>query len=390
MRAAMALLVALAAAIASSSAAAEPIWLEPFGSGVAALHDDGTVVRNAQSQGGADRLASAWQSDRLLACDDRLLGVDGSGRLAVAGPGGAVGPAVSPHADALCLPDGSVVAVSIDGSTILRLDRDLEVEAERSIAALPDTQLVAVGDAVALLVDPTFRYRHGVLGDEIEAAGVAVLRAADLEPVATWTLEAPAVLEQRGLAATELWRAADGTPTWGLIVTRSTPNRGAQVVVLGLQGDDLREIAAGAPIGRPNRWLHVFAADRDSAWSVRTPHLGGPLVRWRLPNAPRAPGTAPSALTGETFALGVTSHLLGSRNLEQAILLAPDPAQPGVDLLVVRCAARCQVTAELPLSGRLTTNLAAVSTAAGPVVFAGDDTGAVLRFPLDLRGEVRR
>lgn len=408
---------AAAEVLATPSAPAQ--WLEPTADGVVALLRDGRAVRLEGHR--TLEAAGAWRGDRLVRCGDRVLGVDAEGRLAmVTGSvaGSARGPRVSAHATPACLPSGEVVALGEDGRTLYRLSADLAVLARGTVEALPDTGVELVpavaplaatpprstGDAapplLALLSEPTFRYRHGVLGDEVEAGGVTLLRPDDLGAVARLALPADEVVEQ--LRVTPFtWRDDDDRLRRGAFVTVSSEAEGAGVVALEAlpggptgAGARLERLAAAPPIGTGHRWLNLFAARDGRAYAVHTPHLGGPLVRYRLVGARDA-----VTLRTDAFALGVTNHVIGSRNLDLGALLPATAA--GLDLLalpsrdlrtlrVVACREACRVVAELPLAGRLSSNVAAVRDGRGLHLYAGDDSGAVHRFDLDAGGRLRR
>lgn len=382
-------LLALSAARAEVVAVLTPpaVWLEPAPDALWALQEDGTVVR--VGDGGNRVAASGWTSDELWSCDGRVFGVDGRGRLA--STDGFVGPFVAIHATPACLPGGGLAAVSADGTAVMRLTAELEVVVREDVAALPDTVIQHVpqpgllrnegspSGVLALLAEPTFRYRHGALGDELEAGAVVILDAATLRPLDRFRVEPPAVIEQR----TAIPFQSRGRS--GLLVTTAADDAGAAVLALELEsrGSDvsLRALGAGEPVGRDQRWLHAFAARGDRAYAVRTPHLGGPLERYRI----RA-----GAIQAQRWDLGVTSHAFGSRNLQQAILLPLHddmdrlvlPARSLRTLRLVTCSRECGVARDVRLSGRLNSNIAAVAAPGGSWarIFAADDGGAIHAF----------
>jgi hypothetical protein len=89
------------------------------------------------------------------------------------------------------------------------------------------------------------------------------------------------------------------------------------VVAVGLGPAGLAVIAEGPPVGAGFRWTHVLgAADLAGdgvplVLAVRTPHLGGVLTAYRRRGR---------VLVPVAQAAGYSSHALGSRNLEQAVL----------------------------------------------------------------------
>jgi len=376
---ALLLVVALGAAFGPRAQAAAVLWVTPTAQGAATLQGDGEVRLRA-ADGSVTVLARSARGDSLRWCDGRVLGIDGDGRLRAFGAAPPeVGPAVSPHSRPACLSGGRVVALSSDAREVLLLSPDLKTIASHTLDALPDGDPIPLGDGVAVLSHPTQRYRHGVLGDEIEAAAVTLLRQHDLSPIATLTLAAPAVIEQRRVQPF----AAAGA--YGMLITRSTPDEGAGVQAIALRTGALVPVASAPPIGAGERWLNLFAASGDHAYAVRTPHLGGPLERFRKAGA---------RLEVSRFALAVTNHQIGSRNLDLALLLPPPSgasvdvlALPTLDLRSVRLVAcddaGCTPVAMLKLHAPLSSNLAARWRGARLALYAGEADGELQSFLLD-------
>lgn len=346
------LLAAPAAAWAQRGDASEPlasvtlpsaaVSLAPHGAGVAALLADGRLVHVA---GGRIRtLAQGLDGEVLVACGERLVAVDGTGALAIAG--GPVGPRVSLHATPGCLPDGGVLAIAADGTQLMRLDAELAVVARTALAVLPDAEPVELeGGDWAVPVAATLRYRHGVLGDEVESAGVAIVDPDRLEVVARWNAPNDRVIEQRRVTP---FPAAG---RWGLIATVSGGGDGGALEVLaaggvagGVAADGpaagpaagaaaapaaLTRRAAAPGLGRERLWRHVLGVSGARIYAVATPHLGGPLERWTLRGGEEVLGR-------EAFALDATSHRIGRRELDLAQLLPRAPGDPdGLDLLLL-------------------------------------------------------
>ncbi len=129
----------------------------------------------------------------------------------------------------------------------------------------------------AWLTGSTSRYRHGILGDEIEASGLAVIDRAgkryNLE------LDKKSVFEDRKVRIADLDK--DGQEE--LIVVRSYLDSGAALAVYGIRGNKLVSIAETPSIGLSNRWLNpAIVADVDNDGEleisyVETPHIGGIL-----------------------------------------------------------------------------------------------------------------
>lgn len=384
---------------------APAVSLAPHGAGVAALLADGRLVHVA---GGRLRtLAQGRDGEVLVACGERLLAIDGAGALTVAG--GPVGPRVSLHATPGCLPDGGVLAIAADGTHLMRLDAGLAVVARTALAVLPDAEPVRLEDGSwAVPVTPTLRYRHGVLGDEVESAGVAIVGPDRLEVVARWDAPNDRVIEQRRVTP---FPAAG---RWGLIATVSGAGDGGALEVLaadgpgdgaaaGAAGGAGRDAAGGAPaplrrratapgLGRERLWRHVLGVSGSRMYTVATPHLGGPLERWTLRDGEEA-------LTREAFALDVTSHRIGRRELDLGRLLPRAAGDPdGLDLLLlpsrrldrlnlVACdGAGCRSVADVPLPAPLAAAPWATRTGDGGVeAWVADRDGGLrrVRIPRD-------
>lgn len=200
--------------------------------------------------------------------------------------------------------------------SITRYDGAVPYIADETTAAgggLPDG-LVAThegGDIEAAWYDePTDRYRHGIMGDAIEAGALVVqtpdgsehrLRLPDAE-----------VFEDRYPRLADL----DGDGTVEAVTIRSSAYAGAAVTIYGLEGERLVEKATTAFIGTPNRWLNIagiaayLGADDDEPALqiayVTTPHIGGSL---------KLIGYRRGALSIHGEAYGFSNHWIGSQEL---------------------------------------------------------------------------
>ena len=110
-----------------------------------------------------------------------------------------------------------------------------------------------------------------------------------------------------------IWADLNGDGQREIIVTLSDSAQGAQVVVYSESGERL---AAGPAVGRGNRWRHQLAVapfgvnGEPELAEVLTPHIGGIAGFYRL--------------DGDSLNLvaqhgGVTSHPIGSRNLDMGL-----------------------------------------------------------------------
>jgi hypothetical protein len=134
----------------------------------------------------------------------------------------------------------------------------------------------------AWLADPTDRYRHGVLGDELEAARLVVETRAgkrlqvDLPLTRVFEDLEPRIVD------------VDGNSRDEIIVVESDTALGASLAVYGIVDDRLVRIAATPFLGRPNRWLNPLGVgdfDGDAKPDialVATPHIGGILRLYRF------------------------------------------------------------------------------------------------------------
>jgi hypothetical protein len=185
-------------------------------------------------------------------------------------------------------------------------------ERRLAVQALPDARLVSDDTGlVAVLGGATQeRYRHGVLGDAIEATQLVLLTAEPaLRIVRFIELSAPDVVE--GIAP--IWADLDEDGTRELVVTVSNSTSGGRIVVYGTDG---QRMAEGPGFEHGGRWRHAIAVapfatnGMPELAVVRTPHIGGVVEFYRLVDRElRLTASLP----------GYTSHVLGSRNLDMAI-----------------------------------------------------------------------
>jgi len=213
---------------------------------------------------------------------------------------------------------GALLALARDGA-LLRIDRlgaDARVAARLSINALPDARIaLSPSGEVVVPSDATERYAHGVLGDAVEAGALAAAALTGPRLVALEPLTLPPTEVFEDLRALLADVDGDGQPE--ALITRSSLGQGGAVLALGRRAGRWETLAAARPLGRPQRWVHVVGAadlDGDGAVEVvwlRTPHLGGVLEAARVRGGALEPVAAHA---------GLSSHALGSRNLEQAAL----------------------------------------------------------------------
>lgn len=349
---------------------APAVWLAAEGPQIYAITAAADLLGVYNGQ--ATRLAKNFSSAFITACAGRVVGVNDAGQLRVWNGRvvqGVPGAALSPLAHPLCLPSG-IVAVSRAGD-LLRFEPTADGwrESARTAArALPDAQLNLAdldgsGEAVVALTRPdAARYAHGILGDAVEATELTLFERHSLKVRSRLRLSDPLVFEDLQARPVRLTDYRDV-----LAVVRSSPSGGGALALVEGSGNTLTFRAVGPDFGQPSRWLAPVVGF-GQLWAVRTPHIGGQLVRY----TPVGDTLKASAPFGD-----LSNHSIGSRNLNEAVLSAPNrlvvPSQDRRRLLALDCRAACRVTGQLALRGTLTSNL----LSAGSQVFAGDSGGTL-------------
>lgn len=216
-----------------------------------------------------------------------------------------------------------LLAVAADGALVLiaGLPSGPRVVSRVEAQALPDARITVgsldgvTGTQAMVLSDGTDRYRHGILGDKIEASAVAVVSVAPnaLTISFRYGVRPPAVIEDLIPIVAPIGEGRRPA----LVVVKSVPRQGSSVLVLGWRESGLEPLAEGPAFGLSNRWAHVIGAADVSGdgipklVAVNTPHFSGVLVAYERRAA---------ALTPLTKALGYSSHAIGTRNQDQAVI----------------------------------------------------------------------
>ncbi|MEM7469874.1 MAG: VCBS repeat-containing protein [Pseudomonadota bacterium] len=150
--------------------------------------------------------------------------------------------------------------------------------------------------------EPTSRYAHGVLGDDIEYGALLLKR--DGHPNTRFILPETRVFED---VAPRL-HDVDGDGDNEVIVVESEAQTGAQLAIY----DESGKIAATPHIGTRNRWLApIGVADLDGDGFVEVayidrPHLAKTLRVWRFKDG---------ALTPVADLAGLSNHRIGERDI---------------------------------------------------------------------------
>lgn len=239
-------------------------------------------------------------------------------------------PMLTPHAGFRILPFGIIAVAHEDDrrALVVRLEPGPSgswAETARAVdAVLPDARPLQVdldgpgsaddGHIVVLAGPDGARYRHGALGDAIEATRLVYLERHGLEPLRSMTLPAPYVFED--LAPRPItWRGGRG-----LLTVRSGPH-GAQLAIVAAsrdRPDGLQIEALGEPIGTTGRWL-APTTDGRYLLAVHTPHISGVLYEYQAEG---------DRLSARSVVAGVSNHAFGEREIDLAawidsLLLVP-------------------------------------------------------------------
>ena len=251
-------------------------------------------------------------------------------------------------------------------------------EERLALNALPDARILVDEDERLLIYSrPTNRYEHAVLGDDLEASGMVLVETVS-GLAALWQIDLDV-----GEGIAPLWADFDGDGRREIVATVSDAAQGARLVVFT---DDGLPLASGDAIGQGFRWRHqlaiaAFAADEPELAVVRTPHSGGIVEFYQRRG---------QTLDIATQLDGYNSHLPGSRNLDMGLagdfdgdgeleLLLPtaDFARLGA---VARTSFGAEAKWDVPIGGRLSTNIAAVQQADGGLLVGAGHEGEVLRI----------
>lgn len=244
---------------------------------------------------------------------------------------------------------------------------------------LPDTEITVANGTRAWLTGPTTRYRHGVLGDAIEAEGLEVETQ---ERRLSFRLGHDAVFEDRRVRLVDM--DADGRQE--ALVVKAYADRGAALALYRIGRDRIEPVAESRAIGIPHRWLNPVGTGRFTGTgetmiaAVLTPHLTGSLRLYRLKG---------DALEPVASIDGFTNHIIGSRDLDLARIVdvdgdsVPEVVIPSLDrrsLAVISFSdERPRILSRHPLPGRIRALAEPVRDTVSAVLDDGSVVAIVLR-----------
>jgi hypothetical protein len=274
---------------------------------------------------------------------------------------------------------GENMNVYIDSNGDLVLSGDDEILHRLELNAMLDARLVTNSDGLmAVYINPTDqRYVHGIMGDRLEAASIAILEITENQLQIASIIDLPNSDVFEGLLP--LWADVDADGSPDLVTTVSNNNEGAQIQVYSVSGQLL---ASGPAIGTGQRWRHQLAwgafgpGGELELVDVLTPHIGGVVEFYRY---------ADGQLNVVATQSGYTSHVNGSRNLDMAV--AGDFNGDEQLEIVVPSQSRYQIAAiqhnddgnlvnwEFDVGGRIITNLSAINHTSGLSLAVGTDQG---------------
>lgn len=187
----------------------------------------------------------------------------------------------------------------------------------------------APGIVSAWYSQPTRRYDHGILGDDIEGGSLMVKdHTGNLH---TYRLAANSVFEDLTPRLVDL----DGDGRAEVITIRSFLDAGASLAVFGLRGGKLKLIASTPPIGLSHRWLNIAGIkdlNRNGTIDIAivvTPHIGGTLEIWSYTGG---------KLVKTASKYGFSNHFIGSRN--QGLSATGDVNNDGIPEIAIPDAAQ--------------------------------------------------
>lgn len=168
--------------------------------------------------------------------------------------------------------DDDIIPVPINTQIVLsQLSDNYDLLPEMMVAVDPDST------TFAQYAQPTNKYLHGILGDQVEAEQLVVVEGGVFYEL---TLDSLHLFEDIRPRIYDVDN--DNQPEY--ITIRTHVQRGGAIAIYKVINGQLTELSSIDEIGIPNRWLNIAAIDDldddgtiEIAW-VETPHIGGTLT----------------------------------------------------------------------------------------------------------------
>ncbi len=222
---------------------------------------------------------------------------------------------VSPLTHPIPVNDFEVLYINRDGDVVL--GREEGVVMSLPLNVQPDARMVMNQNGqIALYANSTDqRYVHGIMGDNFEGSTLIILDIKDSEIRILARVDLPGEDIYEGIAP--FWADLSGNGVEDLVTTVSNSTLGAKLRAYIWDGSQIKQEVDGPAIGQGNRWRHQLGAGalgpngEIEIVDVLTPHIGGTLEFYRLDGS--------SLKIVEKFP-SVTTHVIGSRNLDQTAI----------------------------------------------------------------------
>ena len=242
-----------------------------------------------------------------------------------------------------------------------------------SSAQLPPDALVdgrvATGTrdiARAWLAEPTTRYDHGILGDNIEAGSLVIETRDGARHVLRLTSDAVFEDLEPRLADLDM----DGHDE--VVLVKTYLKRGSTIAIVSARDGKYDIVAETPPLGAPHRWLDpIGIADfngdgKPDIALVRQPHVVGSLEIWTWQD---------QRLFKVMEIADAANHIAGTRAIHMAAVGdfdgdgIADIAVPSLDrsrLRIIGFSKGAHDIADIPLPSAVATNISLVKKASGP------------------------
>jgi hypothetical protein len=262
--------------------------------------------------------------------------------------------------------------------------------AEAPRGALPGSRMQTAGPLTVFLSEPRTDYRHGALGDGVEAGRVTISERQPLGGHQTSARPVPVKTDQVGAGTDAVFEDreprladldGDGTPE--ILVVKSYRDKGSALAVIGRREGAWTILAETPPTAEPMRWLNPAAvADFDGDGKpdialVRAPHRDGVLQLWTWDAG---------KLTLKHEAAGYSNHAFGSAALDLAAAVdldgdgRPALAVPTLDrgsLAILSFKGGVKELRRFPLPARALTGVAVLGTGKAAHILVGLEDGRI-------------